>query len=160
MSSTASKTETVCSFNFGFYQEHKLYVLIKCFSPQRVVFTVAILENIGKLFSLSNILLNQGTKGRKTPRQQLLDKFHKNQERSIEQSLRNNLSLWRSPPTAAFVFFKERLNCVTPLALLKICEQTVLNSCRAALGFRHCDAIEGSPDTGPEMVPRRSVRRC
>ena len=90
----------------------------------------------------------------KLPKQQLLARFHKSQARALEQQLRNNLSLWKSPPTAASVFFKAPLNYVTPVFLFRIfCEQTVLNSCRPALGFRHCDAIKGSPDTQPEPVP-------
>lgn len=72
----------------------------------------------------------------------------------MEEQLRNNLSRCKSPPTVALVSFKAPLNYVTPVILLRIfCEQTVLNSCRPALGFRHCDAIKGSPDTWPEMVP-------
>lgn len=79
----------------------------------------------------------------------------------MERRLWNNWSLWKSPPTAAMVFFRAPLNYVTSLVLLRIfCEQTVLNSCRPALGFRHCDAIKGSPDTWPEMVPGAPRRRC
>lgn len=52
------------------------------------------------------------------------------------------------------VSFKAPLNYGTPVILLGIfCEQTVLNSCRLALGFRHCDVIKGSPDTWPEPAP-------
>lgn len=68
----------------------------------------------------------------------------------MEQQMRNNLS----PPTAVSGFVEAPLNYVTPLFLLRIfCEQTVLNSCRPALGFRHCDAIKDSPDTWPELLP-------
>lgn len=64
------------------------------------------------------------------------------------------MNFWKSPPIAALVFLKAPLNYVTPEVLFRIlCEQTVLNSCRPALGFRRCDAIKSSPDTWPEMVP-------
>lgn len=54
---------------------------------------------------------------------------------------------------AALVCLTAPLNYVTPVVLLRICEQTVLNSRRPALGFRHRDVIKGSPDTWPETVP-------
>lgn len=137
----------------GFYQEHTLHSLIKYFSPQRVAITVALLENIWKLL-FPCLKSKWRTYREKLPKQQLLARFHKSQARALEQQLRNNLSLWKSPPTAASVSFKAPLNYVTPVFLFRIfCEQTVLNSCRPALGFCHCDAIKGSPDTQPEPVP-------
>lgn len=40
------------------------------------------------------------------------------------------------------------------MSLLRVSgEQAVLSSCRPALGFRHCDVLKGSPDTGPDTVP-------
>lgn len=72
----------------------------------------------------------------------------------MEQQMRNNLSLWKSPPTAGSGFVEAPSNYVTPLFLLGIFgEQTVLNSRRPALGFRHCDAIKDSPDTWPGLLP-------
>lgn len=116
---------------------------------------MALLENIRKLFyfPVQNLAKSRDYR-EKLSKQQLLAKFHKSQERAPEQQLRDNLSLWKPPPTAASVSSKAPLNYVTPVFLLRIfCEQTVLNSCRPALGFRHCDVIKGSPDTWPEMVP-------
>lgn len=80
-------------------------------------------------------------------------KFRKGQERAIEQ-MKNHMSLCKCPPTAASAFFKAPLNYVTLVVLLRpFCEQTVLDSYRPTLGFRHCDALKGSPDTWSETMP-------
>lgn len=155
VTNSSQDENSVSQFNLGFYQEHTLHSLIKYFSPQRVAITVAQLENIWKLFYFPVWSLTKWRNYReKLPKQQLLARFHNSRARALEQQLRNNLSLWKSPPTAASVSFKAPLNYATPVFLFRIfCEQTVLNSCRPALGFRHCDAIKGSPDTQPEPVP-------